>query len=194
MPVTPIAIEVIQRDFESDRRFRERRHSQWTMNYTLYRNRSERPNRPIPPATNRRGNSKARSSRERSRKERFEVSQAVLEDIGNIFVGLIMANGKDMTAPVLDKKSPTGVYFKKTLNLSNTDSKEGYRVKVGSKADKESDSLETIKKMQARNAAVPAESSASEDLKQNSFPTPSGLPNITPHQFLPVKAKPSPSQ
>ena len=106
MPVTPIAIEVIQRDFESDRRFRERRHSQWTMNYTLYRNRSERPNRPIPPATNRRGNSKARSSRERSRKERFEVSQAVLEDIGNIFVGLIMANGKDMTAPVLDKKSP----------------------------------------------------------------------------------------
>jgi hypothetical protein len=33
----PITIEVIQKDFESDRRFRERRHPQWTMNYTLSR-------------------------------------------------------------------------------------------------------------------------------------------------------------
>ena len=37
MPVTPITIEVIQKDLESDRRFRERRHPQWTMNYTLSR-------------------------------------------------------------------------------------------------------------------------------------------------------------
>jgi hypothetical protein len=37
MPVVPITIPVIQKHLESDRRFRERRHPQWTMNYTLSR-------------------------------------------------------------------------------------------------------------------------------------------------------------
>jgi hypothetical protein len=35
--VTRITIEVIQKHFESDRRFRERRHPQSALNYTLSR-------------------------------------------------------------------------------------------------------------------------------------------------------------
>jgi hypothetical protein len=34
---TPITIGVIQKNLESDRRWRERRHWQWTLNYELYR-------------------------------------------------------------------------------------------------------------------------------------------------------------
>jgi hypothetical protein len=33
--VTPITVPVIQKYLESDRRFRERRHPQWTMSYTV---------------------------------------------------------------------------------------------------------------------------------------------------------------
>jgi hypothetical protein len=69
------------------------------------------------------------------------------EDIGRIFVELVQANGKDMAQPKLYKKSAKGQYYPKTLNLAETYSKEGYKVKVGSKADKESDSLQTIQKM-----------------------------------------------
>ncbi len=35
--VTPITVPTIQKHLESDRRFRERRHPQWTTNYSLYR-------------------------------------------------------------------------------------------------------------------------------------------------------------
>src|SRR4051794_31559191 len=37
MPVVPITIDVAQKHLESDRRFRERRHPQWNLNYTLSR-------------------------------------------------------------------------------------------------------------------------------------------------------------
>lgn len=76
-------------------------------------------------------------------------------DIGNIFVALVNANGGDMEKPILHKKSAKGKYYKKQLDLKQTYSKEGYKVKVGSKADKESDSLESIKKMQIGVAQFP---------------------------------------
>src|SRR5450631_868784 len=37
MPVIPITVPTIQKHLESDRRFRERRHNQWTLNYELAR-------------------------------------------------------------------------------------------------------------------------------------------------------------
>jgi hypothetical protein len=70
------------------------------------------------------------------------------EDIGNIFVALVMANGGEMAQPKLYKKSAKGKYYPKTLDLKKAYSKDGYKVKVGSKADKESDSLQTVQKMQ----------------------------------------------
>ena len=60
-----------------------------------------------------------------------------------------------MTQPRLHKKSPQGKYYPKTLSLKETYSKEGYKVKVGSKADKESDSLDMIKKLQVATAQFP---------------------------------------
>jgi hypothetical protein len=35
--VTPITIDIIQKNLLSDRLFRERRHSQWALNYELSR-------------------------------------------------------------------------------------------------------------------------------------------------------------
>jgi len=70
------------------------------------------------------------------------------EDIGNLFVALVMANYADMEKPVLHKKSARGNYYKKLLDLKDAYSKEGYKVKVGSKADKEADSIKAIQKMQ----------------------------------------------
>ena len=35
--IQPLSIEVISKNLEADRRWRERRHSQWTTNYELYR-------------------------------------------------------------------------------------------------------------------------------------------------------------
>jgi hypothetical protein len=77
------------------------------------------------------------------------------EDIGNLFVALVMANGDSMEAPRLHKKGPSGKYYPKTLNLKNTYSKDGYKVKVGSKADKESDALQMIQKLQVATAQFP---------------------------------------
>jgi hypothetical protein len=77
------------------------------------------------------------------------------EDIGNLFVALVMANGETMTAPKLHKKGPSGKYYPKTVNLKNTYSKDGYKVKVGSKADKESDALQMIQKLQVATAQFP---------------------------------------
>lgn len=77
------------------------------------------------------------------------------QDIGEIFVDLLMANGKDMTKPTLHKQGPSGDYYKKTLDLAQTYSKEGYKVKVGSKADKESDALDMIKKLTIATATFP---------------------------------------
>lgn len=76
-------------------------------------------------------------------------------DIGCIFVALVMANGKDMEKPTLYKKSPKGKYYPKTIDLKQTFLKEGYKVKVGSKADQESDSLTAIKKMQVGASLFP---------------------------------------
>jgi hypothetical protein len=77
------------------------------------------------------------------------------QDIGNLFVALVMANGGDMTAPKLHKKGPSGKYYPKTLNLKETFSKDGYQVKVGSKADKEADALQMIQKLQVATAQFP---------------------------------------
>jgi DNA-binding cell septation regulator SpoVG len=77
------------------------------------------------------------------------------EDIGNIFIALVMANGGTMQKPTLHKKGPSGKFYAKTLDLAKTFSNEGYKVKVGSKADKESDSLKTIQKMQVATAQFP---------------------------------------
>lgn len=77
------------------------------------------------------------------------------QDIGEIFVDLVMANGKDMRKPKLHKKSPSGKYYPKTLDLAQTYSTEGYKVKVGSKADKEADALEMIKKLNIATAQFP---------------------------------------
>ena len=77
------------------------------------------------------------------------------EDIGNIFVALVNANGGDMTKPTLHKKSAKGKYYPKTLDLAAVYSKEGYKVKVGSKADKESNSLETIQKFSVATQQFP---------------------------------------
>ena len=77
------------------------------------------------------------------------------EDIGNIFVALVQANGTDMEKPKLYKKSPKGKYYSKTLDLAKTYSKDGYKVKVGSKADKESDSLQLINKLQVADSMFP---------------------------------------
>jgi hypothetical protein len=77
------------------------------------------------------------------------------QDIGEIFVDLVMANGKDMKKPTLHKKGTNGNYYKKTLDLAQTYSAEGFKTKVGSKADKESDALEMIKKLQIATAQFP---------------------------------------
>lgn len=77
------------------------------------------------------------------------------EDIGNIFVALVMANGDTMEKPTLYKKSAKGKYYPKTLDLKSTYSKQGYKVKVGSKADKESDSLQVVQKLQVATAQFP---------------------------------------
>ncbi len=77
------------------------------------------------------------------------------EDIGNIFVALVMANAANMEKPRLHKKSPKGVYFARELDLTKALSQEGYKVKVGSKADKESNSLEMIKKLNVATGLFP---------------------------------------
>ena len=77
------------------------------------------------------------------------------EDIGNLFVALVQANGSTMTKPTLHKKGPSGKFYPKTLDLEKVFSKEGYKVKVGSKSDKESDSLQTIQKLQVATAQFP---------------------------------------
>ena len=77
------------------------------------------------------------------------------EEIGNIFVALVMANGADMTKPTLHKKGPSGKFYPKTLDLAKVYSEHGYNVKVGSKADKESDSLQTVQKMQVAASMFP---------------------------------------
>ncbi len=77
------------------------------------------------------------------------------EDIGRVFVALVMANGNDMTKPTLYKKSVKGDYWPKTVNLVETYSKHGYAVKVGSKADKESDALEMIQKLNVATGQFP---------------------------------------
>jgi len=77
------------------------------------------------------------------------------EDIGNIFVALVMANGESMTPAKLHKKSQKGKYYAKTLNLKATYSKDGYKVKVGSKADKEADALQMVQKLQVATAQFP---------------------------------------
>jgi hypothetical protein len=77
------------------------------------------------------------------------------QDIGDIFVALVMANGDTMEKPTLHKKGPSGKFYPKTLDLAKTFSKDGYKVKVGSKADKESDSLQTIQKFQVATAQFP---------------------------------------
>jgi hypothetical protein len=77
------------------------------------------------------------------------------EDIGNIFVALVTANGSDMAKPTLHKKGPSGKYYAKTLDLKQTYSKDGYKVKVGSKADKESDALQMVQKLQVATQQFP---------------------------------------
>jgi hypothetical protein len=76
-------------------------------------------------------------------------------DIGRLFVMIVQANGDSMTEPTLYKKSVKGKFYKKTLNLKEAYSKEGYKVKVGSKADKESDALQMIQKLQVATAQFP---------------------------------------
>jgi hypothetical protein len=77
------------------------------------------------------------------------------EDIGNIFVALVQANGSTMQKPKLHKKGASGKFYAKTLDLAKTYSKEGYKVTVGSKADKESDALQTVQKLQVATAQFP---------------------------------------
>ncbi|HEY1757946.1 MAG TPA: hypothetical protein VGG72_21430 [Bryobacteraceae bacterium] len=77
------------------------------------------------------------------------------EDIGNIFVALVMANGSTMTKPTLHKKGPSGKFYPKTLDLEKVYSKQGYKVAVGSKADKESDALQNVQKLQIATAQFP---------------------------------------
>lgn len=77
------------------------------------------------------------------------------QTIGNVFVALVMANGSDMQKPTLHKKGASGKYYAKTLDLAACYSKQGYKVKVGSKADKESDSLQMINKLQVATAQFP---------------------------------------
>jgi len=77
------------------------------------------------------------------------------QDIGTIFVALVMANGGTMTQPKLHKKAASGKYYGKTLNLKEAYSKDGYKVKVGSKADKESDALQMVQKLQVATAQFP---------------------------------------
>jgi hypothetical protein len=66
-----------------------------------------------------------------------------------------MANGSTMEKPTLHKKGPSGKFYPKTLDLAKTFSKDGYKVKVGSKADKESDSLQSIQKFQVATSQFP---------------------------------------
>ena len=89
----------------------------------------------------------AQAAKERSQ-NMSKYHKRYWNDIGNLFVALLMANGGDMANPTLYKKSIKGKYYKKTLDLKQAYSKEGYKVKVGSKADKESDTLQSIQKMQ----------------------------------------------
>ena len=42
------------------------------------------------------------------------------EDIGNIFVALVQANGSTMEKPTLHKKGPSGKFYPKTLDLAKT--------------------------------------------------------------------------
>jgi len=77
------------------------------------------------------------------------------QDIGEISCAIVMANGKTMTQPKLYKKSQKGKYYGKTIDLAQTYSKEGYKVKVGSKADKESNSLDMIQKLNVAQAQFP---------------------------------------
>ena len=107
----------------------------------------------------------ANKAKERS-KNVSKYHKRYWEDIGNIFVALVMANGKTMQQPTLHKKSAKGVYFKRTINLADTFSKEGYKVKVGSKADKESDSLQSIQKMQLAVQSFPQNAPLQKIFKQ----------------------------
>lgn len=91
------------------------------------------------------------------------------EDIGNIFVALVQANGDTMTKPTLHKKGPSGKYYAKTLDLKACYSKEGYKVKVGSKADKEADSLQLINKLQVATAQFPNNIPLQKINKQNTL-------------------------
>jgi hypothetical protein len=77
------------------------------------------------------------------------------KDIGRIYVALVQANGRTMSQPRLYKKNAKGDYWPKTLNLAKTYSKEGYETKVGSKADKESDALQMIQKLNVAKAQFP---------------------------------------
>lgn len=76
-------------------------------------------------------------------------------DIGRLFVEIVMAN-KDLLQPVKrHKKGRSGKYYAKELHPAQMYSEQGYEVKVGSKADKESDSLDMVKKMQVAQQLFP---------------------------------------
>lgn len=76
-------------------------------------------------------------------------------DIGCLFVELVMANKGELSTVTLHKKGQSGKFYKKSLNPGVTYSADGYDVKTGSKADKESDALQLIKKMQIAEALFP---------------------------------------
>jgi hypothetical protein len=77
------------------------------------------------------------------------------EDIGNIFVALVQANGGTMEKPTLHKKGVSGKFYAKTLDLAKTYSKDGFKVTVGSKADKESDALQMVQKLNVATSQFP---------------------------------------
>ena len=87
------------------------------------------------------------------------------EDIGKVFVALVQANGASMATPKLHKKGPSGKYYGKTLDLRTTFSKDGYKVKVGSKADKEAEGqpAAAIQQLQIGERTVPEQHPAPED-------------------------------
>jgi hypothetical protein len=96
----------------------------------------------------------AAAAKERS-KNVSKYHKRYWQDIGELFVAIVMANGEEMAQPILHKKGPSGKYYPKTLNLKATYSKEGYKVKVGSKADKEADALQMVQKLQLATAQFP---------------------------------------
>jgi len=78
------------------------------------------------------------------------------QDFGLRYYKMLEAAGTDMLDPMtLYKKSYKGNVFKKTITTDDHRSKEGYRCKVVSKADREEERIAQLQSLNAAKQAIP---------------------------------------